>query len=136
MANTFSLHIRSADRDFYEGECAALTLALPDGQLGLMANHSPMVAAVVPGLLTCRLPDGSTITAAAGSGVVRFEHNDALVLLDSVERPNEIDAARALAAVERAQEALEKSRTKQEKLQAQSDLARAQNRLKAAKSGE
>ena len=133
MANVFNLHIRSADRDFYEGECTALTLSLSDGQLGLMANHSPMVAAVIPGLLTFRLPDGSAIAAAAGSGIVRFERNDALVLLDSVERPEEIDAGRAEAAVERAKAALKASRTKQGKLQAMSDLARAQNRLNAAR---
>ena len=132
MAASFNLHIRSADRDFYEGECVGLTLALPDGQLGLLANHSPMVAAVVPGLLTYRLGDGTVVTVAAGSGIVRFENNDALVLLDSVERPEDIDVARAEAAVEHAREALQAGKTKQEKLQAQSDLARAQNRLKAA----
>lgn len=134
MATSFNLHIRSADRDFYEGECVGLTLRLPDGDFGFLANHSPMVAAVVPGMLTCRLENGSVIAAATGSGIVRFENNDALVLLDSVEYPEEIDAARAQAAVEHAQEALKNSRTRQEKLQAQSDLARARNRLKAANS--
>ena len=44
MAATFNLHIRSTDRDFYEGECVSLTLTLSDGQLGLMANHSPMAS--------------------------------------------------------------------------------------------
>ena len=132
MAASFNLHVRSADRDFYEGECVGLTLALPDGQLGLLANHSPMVAAVVPGLLTYRLNDGTVVTAAAGSGIVRVENNDALVLLDSVERPEDIDVARASAAVEHEREALRAGTTKQEKLQAQSDLARARNRLKAA----
>lgn len=132
MATPFNLHIRSADRDFYEGECVGLTLRLPDGDFGFLANHSPMVAAVVPGMLTCRLEDGSVIAAATGSGVVRFENNDALVLLDSIEKPEEIDAERARIAVEHAKAALETSRTRQEKLQAQSDLARAQNRLKAA----
>ncbi|MBQ9647242.1 MAG: ATP synthase F1 subunit epsilon [Oscillospiraceae bacterium] len=136
MATSFNLHIRSADRDFYEGECVGLTLALPDGQLGLLANHSPMVAAVVPGLLTYRPGDGTAVTVAAGSGVVRFENNDALVLLDSVERPEDIDVARAEAAVEHAREALRRSKTRQEKLQAQSDLARARNRLKAAERAE
>ena len=136
MAAPFNLHVRSADRDFYEGECVGLTLRLPDGDFGFLANHSPMVAAVIPGMLNCRLPDGTTITAATGSGIVRFENNDALVLLDSVEYPYEIDAVRAQAAVEHAQKALKESKTRQEKLQAQSDLARAQNRLKAAGRGE
>ena len=136
MAAPFNLHIRSADRDFYEGECVGLTLRLPDGDFGFLANHSPMVAAVVPGMLTYRLADGTAVAVATGSGIVRFENNDALVLLDSVEYPEEIDTARAQAAVDRAREALAKSSTKQERLQAQSDLARARNRLKAAQRAE
>jgi len=132
MATVFRLHIRSVDRDFYEGDCIALTLPLSDGQLGILGNHSPLVAAVVPGLLTYRLQDGSSVTVAAGSGLVRFEDNDALVLLDSVERPEDIDVRRAENAVARAKEDLLQSRTKQEKLQAQVNLARAENRLRAA----
>lgn len=130
--NTFTLHIRSADRDFYEGDCAALSLRLSDGELGLLANHAPMVAAVVPGLLVYRTPTGETVTAAAGSGIVRFADNDALVLLDSIERPEEIDVNRARAAMETAEAAVRESRTKQERLKARSDLERAKNRLKAA----
>ena len=132
MANEFSLHIRSVERTFYEGKGVSLTLTLPDGQLGLMANHSPMVAAVVPGLLSYRLADGTTVVAAAGSGMVRFENNDALVLLDSIERPEEIDVARARIAVETAEAAIRESKTRQERLKARSDLERAKNRLKAA----
>ena len=132
MAKEFNLHIRSVERVFYEGKSVSLTLTLPDGQQGLMANHSPMVAAVIPGLLSYRLADGTTVVAAAGSGMARFENNDALVLLDSIERPEDIDVSRARSAVGRAREALLQARTKQEKLQAKSDLDRALNRLKAA----
>lgn len=132
MAATFNLHIRSADRDFYEGECTALSLRLSDGELGFLANHSPMVAAIVPGLLTYRTPQGETVAAAAGSGIVRFADNDALVLLDSIERPEEIDVARARTAVETAEAAIRESKTRQERLKACSDLERAKNRLKAA----
>lgn len=132
MAATFNLHIRSADRDFYEGECTALSLRLSDGELGFLANHSPMVAAIVPGLLTYRTPEGETVVAAAGSGIVRFADNDALVLLDSIERPEEIDVARARTAVETAEAAIKGSKTRQERLKARSDLERAKNRLRAA----
>ena len=132
MANAFKLHIRSADRDFYEGDAVSLTLSLTDGQLGILANHNPMVAAVVPGRLTYRLPDNTLVAAVAGSGIVRFENNDALVLLESVERPEDIDEQRAQAAVDRARAALQNSKTRQEKLQAKADLARAENRLRAA----
>ena len=132
MSALFNLHIRSADRDFYEGECAQLSLRLSDGELGLLANHSPMVAAVTPGLLTYRTPEGESVTVVAGSGIVRFAGNDALVVLDSVERPEEIDVQRARAAEAMAQLAIKASRTPQERAKARGDMERAKNRLRAA----
>ena len=132
MSALFNLHIRSADRDVYEGECAQLSLRLSDGELGLLANHSPMVAAVTPGLLTYRTPEGESVTVVAGSGIVRFADNDALVLLDSVERPEEIDVHRARAAEAMAQLAIKASRTPQERAKARGDMERAKNRLRAA----
>lgn len=71
--------------DFYEGACVSLTLPLPDGEIGLLANHSPLSAAVVPGALRCRLPDGSVMEATVGHGLARFAGNDALVLLERIE---------------------------------------------------
>ena len=85
MAEAFHLHICSMTGDFYEGGCVSLTLPLSDGELGVLANHSPLSAAVVPGSLRCRLPDGSVIEAVTGHGLARFAKNDALVLLESIE---------------------------------------------------
>lgn len=88
MAEVFHLHICSMAGDFYEGECVSLTLPLSDGEIGLLAKHSPVSAAVVPGALRCRLPDGSVIAAGVGHGLARFAENDALVLLESIESEN------------------------------------------------
>ena len=85
MAAAFHVHICSMMNDFYEGECVSLTLPLSDGELGLLANHSPVSAAIVPGALRCRLPDGSVLAAAVGHGFARFAKNDALVLLEQIE---------------------------------------------------
>ena len=85
MAAAFHLHISSMTGDFYEGECVSLTLPLSDGEIGLLANHSPVSAAIVPGALRCRLPDGKVLEAATGHGLARFAENDALVLVESIE---------------------------------------------------
>lgn len=135
MPALFNLHIRAADRDFFEGECTSLTLPVSDGQLGILAFHVPMVAAVVPGTLTCRLKTGETLRAVVGHGIVRFSNNDAMVLLESVEHPEDIDAERAERAAEAAGDALRQSQTPQEKLQAQGDLKRARMRLREARRG-
>ena len=132
MAEEFQVHILSAARSFYEGTCVSLVLPTIDGQLGIMAHHIPLVTALSPGELTCRMSDGAVLTAIISHGLVRVENNDVLVLTDSAERPDEIDIARAQRAAEAAREELLHKQSWQEYLQTQANLSRAMNRLKAA----
>ena len=132
MAAEFQLHVLCPDRDFYEGSCTSLVLPTPDGAYGVLAGHVNTAAALIPGLLTARLPDGSTLTAVVSHGLARIEGNDVMVLVDSAEKPEEIDAARARRAAEEARAELLRKHSWQEHLQTQANLARAMMRLKAA----
>ena len=131
-ATEFRLRILSADTDFYEGMVVSLVLPTLDGKLGILARHSNIVAAIIPGILSYTLADGTNRLAVVSHGLVRVENNDVLVLVDSVEQPERIDATRAKLAVERAKEALLREQSEQELQQAQANYARALNRLKAA----
>ena len=62
--------------------------------------------------------------------MVKVEHNDVLVLVDSVERPEEIDEVRARREADEAREALLQQKSRQEHQIAQATLARALNRLR------
>ena len=92
----FQAHILAADRSFYEGPCVSLTVPTSDGEQGILAHHSDMIAAVLPGTLRYQTPEGPVQLAAVSSGLVKIEKNEVLVLVDSVERPEEINAARAM----------------------------------------
>ena len=127
---TFQAHILAADRTFYEGPCVSLTIPTSDGEQGILAHHSDMIAAVLPGTLRYQVPDGPVQLAAVSSGMVKIEKNEVLVLVDSVERPEEIDAARARREADEAQEAMLQRKSRQEYQLAQASLARAMNRLR------
>ena len=127
---TFQVHILAADRTFYEGPCVSLTIPASDGELGILAHHSSMIAAVRPGTLRYRVPDQPVRLAAVSPGMVKVENNDVLVLVDSAEHPEEIDAARAQREADQAREALLQKRSRQEHQIAQAALARALNRLR------
>ena len=129
MAALFHLRVLAADRAFYDGDCESLTVPTSDGGV---AHHSNLVAAVVPGALRARLPDGRFAEAAISGGLLKVEDGDVLLLADSVERPEEIDAERARRAEARAREALLQKRSTQEYRDAQAHLARALNRLKVS----
>ena len=131
--DTFQVHILAADRTFYEGPCESLTIPTSDGERGILAHHSAMIAAVQPGTLRWQPPGQPVQYAAISPGMVKVEHNDVLVLVDSAERPEEIDAARARREADQAREAILQKRSRQEYQIAQASLARALNRLRVKK---
>ena len=91
----FQVHILAADHTFYEGPCESLVIPTVDGEAGILAHHCNIIAAVVPGELRCRTPEGEEYRAAVSEGLVKVEGGDVLVLVDSAERPEEIDVNRA-----------------------------------------
>ena len=128
--DTFLVHILAADKTLYEGPCESLTIPTSDGEQGILAHHSDMIAAILPGTLRYQTPDGPVQLAAVSSGMVKIEKNEVLVLVDSVERPEEIDAARARREADEAREAMLQQKSRQEYQLAQAALARAMNRLR------
>ena len=127
---SFQARILAADRIFYEGPCLSMTVPTSDGELGILARHASMIAAVRPGTLRSQPPEQPVQAAAISPGMVKVEGNEVLVLVDSIERPEEIDAARAQREADEAREALLQKRSRQEHQVAQAALARALNRLR------
>ncbi|MCI8916552.1 MAG: ATP synthase F1 subunit epsilon [Oscillospiraceae bacterium] len=128
--DTFQVHILAADRTLYEGPCVSLTIPASDGERGILAHHASMMAAVVPGMLRYQPPGEEIQLAAVSPGMVKVEANEVLVLVDSAERPEEIDEARARREADQAREALLQKKSRQEYQLAQGSLARALNRLR------
>jgi len=129
----FFLQILAAEKIFFDGDCISLVIPTIQGQYGIQANHSNMVAAVVPGILKYMLPDGTEFIAVVSEGIVKVEDNQVLLLLDTVERPEEIDENRAKRAAEQAKEALLQKKSIQDYYAAQAKMARAISRLRGKK---
>lgn len=131
----FQVHILAADQTFYEGPCLSLTIPASDGELGILAHHSPVIAAVKPGTLRYQVPGEEPRLAAISPGIVKVEKDDVLVLVDSAERPEDIDVVRAQREADEAREALLQKQSRQEHQIAQATLARALNRLRVKNMG-
>lgn len=104
--DTFQVRILAADDSFFEGNCQFMVIPASDGALGILAHHSNMIAAVVPGELRFQPDDGALRTASVSAGLVKVENNEVLVLVDAAERPEDIDVNRAKRAADEAREAL------------------------------
>lgn len=127
---SFHLQVLASDSVFYDGKCVMAVLPATDGQIGIMANHGDIVAAVEVGEIRIQQEDESWLRAVVGKGVMQFINNRMTVLTEFAELPEQIDEKRALAARERAQEQLRQKQSIQEYHQSKAALARAIARLK------
>lgn len=134
MANTFKLQIITPERVFIDGEAEMLSVKASDGEVGIAAGHSPVVISVEEGELRM-LMDGRWRVAAASDGTVTVTPDEVLVMLQTVEWPEEIDARRARESEERAREILRQKGSMQEYVMAKSMLSRALVRLRVASGG-
>ena len=130
MAGRFQAHFLSAERTFYEGPMESVVVPTNDGYYGILAHHSDVILAVVPGMLSYRLPGEETQYVFVSHGMVKVESNEVLILVNVAERPEEIDENRALREAEEAREAILQKKSIMEYRSAQAQLARAAGRLR------
>ena len=126
---TLPLRVLAPERTFFDGACTSLTVPSIDGMYGLMAQHEDIVLAIVPGKLTLWDADGVEQIAAVSEGVLKMEHGEALVLVDTIERPEEIDLHRAEEMAAEARAELKAKRSAQEQAIANARIARAISRI-------
>jgi F-type H+-transporting ATPase subunit epsilon len=131
MAKTFHLEIIATDRIFYQGDCEHLVVTAIDGLVGIMAGHEPVVTSLPTGELKYMV-DGKWHYAAISSGFIQVMPDQAIILADNCELPEEIDIKRAEEAKQRAQEKLRQKQSIKEYYQTQAALNRAMNRLKVS----
>ena len=131
-SNSFYLKIIAANRVFYSGRCRSIIVPEYDGQKEILAHHEDMVIAVNDGEMRLQ-PEGSDNWeyAVVGIGFVEIVNNRVTLLVESAERPEEIDVARAREAKERAEEQMRQKQSIHEYYHSRASLARAMARLKA-----
>ena len=126
----FQVKILASDHPFYEGKCYSLVIPTLRGMYGIRAHHSNMITAIVAGTLRYQIQEGVFLEAAVSTGLAKVEGGEVLILVDTAERPEEIDANRARRDADAAKEAILQKKSIQEYRSAQANLARALSRLR------
>lgn len=129
--NSFYMHILASDHVFYKGRAETLVLPTDDGESALLAHHADTIISIVEGEMRFRMEDGTWQYAIVGKGFAQMINNRVTVLVDTAEKPEEIDLKRAEEAKERAEEQLRQKQSMQEYYMSKASLARAMNRLRA-----
>ncbi len=115
---------------FYEADVDQLILPALDGEIGIMPGHSPIVIALTPGELRVREGD-KVLTAAVSDGFAQIEINNAIVVVGSAEKPEQIDRERAEKSLYRAEQRLKNPALSQrDRERSTRSIMRARARLK------
>ena len=129
--NRFILNITASSGEFYQGNCENLVLPIGDGVYGVQAGHSQVLVALHMGILHFDA-DGESRDVLVGDGIAEVTPSYVMVLVDSAERPEDIDKNRAEAARIRAEERLQHKQSMHEYYQSKIALDRAMQRLQTA----
>ena len=129
--NSFILNITASSGEFYQGSCESMMLPVKDGVYGVQAGHSPVLVAIHMGMLKFTV-EGETREILVGDGIAEVTPTFVLLLVDSAERPEDIDRNRAEAARVRAAERLQHKQSMHEYYQTKIALDRAMQRLQTA----
>jgi F-type H+-transporting ATPase subunit epsilon len=138
MATTgkIELQVVTPERHVLSQEVDSLEIPARDGYLGVLPGHAPLITELGVGILTYH-KEGETRLLTAMYGYCEVLPDRVIVLAEIAERAEEIDVARAHAALERAKSDTPKAGSSEADWeQANAAIRRAETRLEAAnKSG-
>ena len=129
----FWLKVIASDHVFDNGNGESLVVPAHDGEVGILPHREAMILAIQEGELRFRVPgENQYREAVVGIGIVQVANNRVTVVVDTAERPEDIDEVRARQALERAQEQLRQKQSIREYYMSKASMARALSRLKAS----
>ena len=125
----FHLKVLTVDKEFFDGDVDRIVVRTTQGDVGILPNRVPYVAALGIGSLII-VQNGERRVAAVSGGFVDVSADQTVVLARTCEWADEIDVARAREAAERAKAVLQRKESDREMDIAQVKLKKATNRIR------
>lgn len=85
MANTMHVSLVAADREVWSGEATVVNASTVDGEIGVMANHTPVLSVLAPGQIDVRTENDGHWVAATDGGFLSVANNQVRLLCERVE---------------------------------------------------
>ena len=132
MPDTFKLEIVTPEKQVVK-DVAAEEAQIPglNGYLGILPGHAPLISELKSGALTYRA-GGTTHILAVAWGFAEVLPDKVTILAETVERPQDIDVARAEKSKARAEERLKSNNPEVDYDRAEDALERAETRIQVA----
>ena len=97
----------SAERYLWQGTARSVVAKTPEGEIGILAGHEPVLALLVEGPLRVETTDGTKVVVAVHGGFFSVAKDEVKVIAEVAELAEDIDVERAKAALAAAKSASE-----------------------------
>jgi F-type H+-transporting ATPase subunit epsilon len=137
----FPVEVLTPEGQVFAGEVQMLSTRTEVGEIGVLANHTPLLAMLAPADLRLHLSETEVKHFAQGEGYLQVHDNHALVLVEDCFAPEQIDRSEQEERLRKAESVLSEAKSPQEELttarfqQALRDKRRAETFLRIAGAG-
>jgi F-type H+-transporting ATPase subunit epsilon len=90
---TFEVEVLTPEGEVWGGEVRQVSTRTAGGEIGVLANHAPLLAALRPTELRLHVGESETRSYAQAHGWLQVFGNRALLLVEEAIAPEELDAA-------------------------------------------
>jgi F-type H+-transporting ATPase subunit epsilon len=102
VSDPLTVEIVAADRMVWSGEATIVLTRTAAGDIGILANHAPLLSVMVPGTVEIRTPDGGYDVYAVDRGFISCARNHVSILAEYAEPAADIDVQQAQAELDAA----------------------------------
>jgi len=107
MADLLQLELVSADRVVWSGEASMVLARTTDGEIGVLANHTPVLSVLLPSAVEITEADGGRQYAVIDGGFLSVANNRISVLAEHAQLAAEVDLEAARRDLDEARSAAE-----------------------------
>lgn len=104
---TLQCNVVSARETIYTGEISMLIATGVEGEVGILAGHTPFITLLRPGAMQIKTANGSEEMVYISGGVLEVQPHLVTVLADSAVRAHDLDEAKILEARREAESLLQ-----------------------------
>ena len=91
MAKNMLVSLVAADREVWSGEATVVNASTVEGEIGIMADHTPVLSVLAPGQVDVRTADDGHWVAAVDGGFISVAHTEVRLLCEHAEISHESD---------------------------------------------
>jgi len=91
MAKFLNISIVTPEKKIFEGRIFSLMAPGIEGEFGVLPEHTPFSTLLNPGVVNYKKEDGSEEILAVSGGYIEVTRDKIILLVETAERPEEID---------------------------------------------